>query len=475
MGSETFVARDPEGAMASVTPEEQPPTMPRPTESRTIDLLLIVFDEALLADMASFFSRRGYQVALGRDGEQALDLINRQTFDVTILDTSVSAPSGLELLRRLKDHGAECEFVMLTAEATGGPAVEAIQLGVSEALAKPVRLEELDHLVRKAYEARQLRKENRQLKAVLDRQHISPKIIGNSPGIREVIRFIDRVGPTNEPVLIRGESGTGRDLAASALHQASRTAHKPLVAVHCAESSETCLESELFGHEKGALADAGSAKPGLFEVADGGTLFIDGIDALTSSLQAKLLRVLEEGTVRRAGSAKLRKATVRLISATNRDISREAEASRFREDLFYRINVLSIDLPPLRQRRGDIELLIKHICGEDWMVAKEVLCALKQYSWPGNVRQLRAAIRRAMILADDHIIRLEHLPPGIVAGNAARDGAEPDISLDQLNKRHIVEMLKRYHGNKARTAQALGIGRRTLYRLLDKYDINDIA
>jgi transcriptional regulator with PAS, ATPase and Fis domain len=236
---------------------------------------------------------------------------------------------------------------------------------------------------------------------------------------------------------------------------------------------ETLLESELFGHEKGAFTGAVSAKPGLFEVADGGTLFIDEIGELAGSLQAKLLRVLEDGSLRRIGSVKERRVHVRLIAATNRDMADEVREGRFREDLFYRINVLTIFLPPLREREGDIRLLVDHFLGSEWHIDEEVMRIFENYSWPGNVRQLHNALERAKILAEDEWVRARNLPPEIVQG-ATMSASRPvgaNMDLDTVNKLHIEDTFKRLGGNKARTAKALGIGRRTLYRLLEKYGI----
>jgi transcriptional regulator with PAS, ATPase and Fis domain len=291
--------------------------------------------------------------------------------------------------------------------------------------------------------------------------------------MQEVFRLIERTAPSNKPILIQGNSGTGKELVARALHEASPLADKPFVVINCAALPETLLESELFGHEKGSFTGAISAKPGLFEVADGGTLFIDEIGELAGPLQAKLLRVLEDGSLRRIGSVKERRVHVRLIAATNRDMADEVRDGRFREDLFYRINVLTIFLPPLCERAGDIRLLVDHFLGSEWNIDDDVLCIFDNYSWPGNVRQLQNALDRAKILAEDEWIRAQNLPPEIVKGAsltaAPRTGVNQD--LDTITRLHIEDTFRRLGGNKARTAKALGIGRRTLYRLLEKYGI----
>jgi len=438
-----------------------------------IDLLLVDDDADLRSDVGSFLGSRGYRVQSCGDGEEALAQADRRAFDVAIVDLSMPGMNGLEVLQKLKARGAECEVVMLTGEGTIETAVEAMKLGAREFLSKPISLHELDRLVRKAHETGRLQRENEQLKAVIKHQQHTASMIGESEPMREVYRLIQRTAPADKPILIQGDSGTGKELVARALHSASPLAEKPFVVINCAALPETLLESELFGHEKGSFTGALSSKPGLFEVADGGTMFIDEIGELAGSLQAKLLRVLEDGSLRRIGSVKERRVHVRLIAATNRDMAKEVREGRFREDLFYRINVLTILLPPLRDRAGDIRLLVDHFVGPEWRVEDEVLRIFENYSWPGNVRQLQNAIERARILAEDEWIRARNLPPEIVTGASSSTVRQLGVAmdLDAVNKLHVEDTFKRFGGNKARTARALGIGRRTLYRLLDKYGI----
>ncbi|MCA9199807.1 MAG: sigma-54-dependent Fis family transcriptional regulator [Planctomycetales bacterium] len=444
-------------------------------ENRPLDLLLVDDDAELRSDMARYFTRCGYNVSECSDGNQALSFADQREFDVMIVDMAMPVMNGIELLEKLKERGNEAEVVMLTGQGTIETAVEAMKLGAREFLTKPVSLKELDHLVQKCVESRRLRKENQQLKAVIQQQSSQTNMIGESPKMKEVFRLIERTARTNNPILIQGESGTGKELVAKAIHRASTLNDKPLVVINCAALPETLLESELFGHEKGAFTGAVSSKAGLFEVADGGTLFIDEFGELAGPLQAKLLRVLEDGSMRRVGSVKERRVNVRIITATNRNMDVEVKEGRFREDLYYRINVLTIHLPPLRERAGDIPLLVEQFTGPEWTVDPEVIELFERYSWPGNVRQLVNALERAKLLSEDDGIHLQNLPPEIAKAVESSPATPPPgakMDLDTLNRLHIEETYRRHNGNKARTARALGIGRRTLYRLLEKFDID---
>jgi DNA-binding NtrC family response regulator len=444
-------------------------------EPGKIDLLFVDDDGDFRETLARRFTRRGFSVQEATHGEQALQIADLRQFDVVVLDMVMPGMSGVQVLEQLKLKHPECEVIMLTGQGTIETAVQAMKLGAYDYLTKPFPLSELEVLIEKAYERRQLRKENVQLKAVLERAEASPEIIGRSAAMQEVFRLIERAGPTDKAILIQGESGTGKELVARALQRASGRAGKPMVVINCAALPESLLESELFGHEKGAFTGAIAAKPGLFEVADGGTLFIDEIGELAGPLQAKLLRVLEDGSLRRIGSVKERRVDVRLLAATNRDMQKDVAEGRFREDLYYRINVMSLALPPLRERQGDIPLLVRHKLGDEWTITPQAMQVLEAYSWPGNIRQLMNAIERAQIMSDGKCIGLEALPREIVAGRdgrpqPARTAAEGEFLAD-IERAHIVEVLKRERGNKARTARALGVNRRSLYRLLEKYHI----
>lgn len=461
------------------------------SETTTPMNVLLVEDEAEFRQLAAqWLTRKGHSVGEAGNGQEALKEIERRHFDVVVCDMNMPGISGLEVLERMKGLGSEAEVIILTGQATVENAVEAMKLGALDYLAKPFPLAELERRCRLACERGRLQRENRNLKVLIQREQRPAKIIGESAAMRSVFRLIERVGKSNKAVLIQGESGTGKELVARALQAASPRADKPFVTINCAALPESLVESELFGHEKGAFTGAVAAKTGLFEVADGGTLFIDEIGELPIALQPKLLRVLEDGSLRRVGSHQERKVDVRIIAATNRNMEQEVQAGRFREDLYYRINVFSLVLPPLRERKGDLALLVQSFLGEEWEVDPEAMAAMESYQWPGNIRQLINALERAKILSDSNVIELDDLPREValptvlaVAGGTAAgaqiDGVVPQPAivvdadtLEAKERQHILDILKRERGNKAKAARILGIHRRKLYRLLERFDID---
>jgi DNA-binding NtrC family response regulator len=443
-----------------------------------IDLLIVDDEPDFLEPACRFFQRQGYRVVGAANAEQALAVQSKQHFHLAVIDQNMPGLNGLDLLGRLRQEDADIKVIMLTGGGNILSAVEAMKRGAVDYLLKPFGLDELDRLIRKTARSETLERENKHLKRQLAQTHSNKPLVGDSPGILEVKRLIERIAPSDKPVLILGESGTGKELVARAIHAQSPFSDRPLVVINCAALPESLLESELFGYEKGAFTGATEAKPGLFEIADGGTLFIDEFGELAGGLQAKLLRVLEDGSMRRIGSVKERKVKVRLIAATNRDLAKEVAAGRFREDLFYRVNVLSITIPPLRERLADVPLLVKHVLGDDWRLGQGVAELFQASSWPGNVRQLVNALERAKILADGKTIELHNLPPELrnsLHGNAQEQGIAPmacigdAIPMESISKMHITEVLRRNHGNKAKAARELGIARRSLYRMLEKF------
>ncbi len=440
-----------------------------------IDLLIVDDDPEFRATVLRRFGRRGFRVQEAANGAEALQWASRREFNVAIVDLVMPGISGLELLEKFKESHPDCEVLLLTGQGTIETAVEAMKRGAYDFLTKPFPLGELEVLIQKAYERQQLQKENKQLSAALERSEPTFEIIGNSASMREVFRLIDRAGPTDKAILIQGASGTGKELVARALHRASARSQKPFVAINCAALPESLLESELFGHEKGAFTGAIATKLGLFEVADGGTLLIDEIGEMPGALQAKLLRVLEDGSMRRVGSLKEIRVDVRLLAATNRNLQREVQAGRFREDLFYRINVLSLELPRLAERAGDVRLLASRFLGESWKISDDALAALERYDWPGNVRQLINVIDRAKILSEGNRIEMVDLPGEIIRAHANPSAAvlvDGEDRLAAIQRAHVVSVLERTKGNKARAARMLGVTRRSLYRLIEKFGLH---
>lgn len=449
--------------------------------------LLIVEDDADFRDSSlRWMQRKGHVVSAAASGAEALALIDRQHFDVGVFDMNMPGMSGIELLQRIQQDGTEMEVIILTGQGTIESAVQAMKLGACDYLTKPFPLGDLEHHCQLARERGRLRKENEQLRAIISRVHRKVELIGDSPQMRQVAKLVSRVAPTDKPVLITGESGTGKEVVAKAIQEASLLASKPFVTINCAALPEQLVESELFGHQKGSFTGATSEKPGLFEVADGGTLFIDELGELPISLQPKLLRVLEDGSMRRIGSHKVRHVNVRIIAATNRNLSEDVKAGRFREDLYYRVNVLPIQLPALRERGGDIDLLIDHFVQEPWHVDPEARRAMNHYAWPGNVRELINVIQRATILADGNEITLDDLPREVTedasisiteeVAPVANGQVSPMASgdrLDDIAKAHVMEVLRKHNGNKAQAARTLGIHRRKLYRLLERFGSSD--
>ncbi len=443
-----------------------------------IDLLLVDDEPDFLEPACRFFQRQGYRVSAAANAEQAIAVQSAQHFHIAVIDQNMPGMNGLELLKRLHASDEELRIIMLTGGGSIASAVEAMKNGAVDYLSKPFGLDDLDTLIRRAARSSSLERENKHLKRQISQSHTSKPLIGKSTGIAEVKRLIQRIAPSDKPVLILGESGTGKELVARAIHEQSALSNRPLVVINCAALPESLLESELFGHEKGAFTGAVDAKPGLFEIADGGTLFIDEFGELAGGLQAKLLRVLEDGSMRRIGSVKERRVKVRLIAATNRDLSKDVADGRFREDLYYRVNVLSITIPPLRERVDDIPVLVEHFLGNAWKLGPGVSELFQSNPWPGNVRQLINALERGKILADDSLISIGNLPlelrksppiecPPLVE-NAV--GIGDSIPLESLSRMHISEVLRRNHGNKAKAARELGIARRSLYRILEKWE-----
>jgi DNA-binding NtrC family response regulator len=447
-----------------------PPSLPR---------LLIGDDEVELRELLrSHFERLGLTVTVASSGKEVLEQLALARSDVALLDLHLPGITGLELLDRCKEIQPEMEILLLASNDETGTAVQAMKRGACDYLVKPLGLPELEVRIHKAFEKVQLVRREKQWAHQLRSESPPHRLVGSSPQMRRVTALIEKVASTDATVLIIGASGTGKEVVARSIHAGSIRCDRPMVTINCAALQEALLESELFGHEKGAFTGAVVAKPGLVEVAEGGTLFIDEIGEMAPGLQAKLLRVLEDGHFRRVGATAERHADVRVIAATNRCLEDEIRANRFREDLFYRLNVFSIKLPPLRERRQDIPELVEHFLTTRMLgpvrfhITPEALEALMRYDWPGNVRELANVLERAQILAEDHCVTLDDLPENLLGNvDTPLDGGAGPLDLSEAQRRHILGVLKEFHGNKVHAARALGVSRRALYRLLDKYGI----
>jgi len=390
--------------------------------------------------------------------------------------------SGLDLLGEIKEGAPQTEVLMLTAFGTIEEAIRAMKLGALDFLTKPCKLGELEAVLEKAFQRQTLKRQNNALEREVERLQPSERFIGATPQIRELLDMVARVADTDSTVLIRGESGVGKELVARAVHRQSRRNRQPFVVVDCASLHENLLQSELFGHEKGAYTGAIRLKHGLFEVADRGTIFLDEIGELTPQLQVKLLRVLETSTFRRVGGTADIKVDVRMIAATNRSLETMMKDGQFREDLYYRINVFSIHIPPLREQREDIQSLVEHFVRNSTIVPKrsarispDAMEVLLRYGWPGNVRELENVVERALILCDGGTVEPEHLPMGVrVTPSFSQDEDSNRLpTLDEVERRYIRKVLDVCRGHRQKAAKILGISERNLYRRIKEVDGTD--
>ena len=427
--------------------------------------------------MAKELTRMGYNVTSCDNGSETIEKMQEKDFDVVILDMNMPTMNGIETLERLKEMESTTEVIVLTGQGSIETAVRAIKLGAYDYLTKPCQLAELNALLQRAFEKRQLNRENVHLKRLVKDACKTPVMIGNGIAINAVYKMIDKAAPSDSIMLIQGESGTGKELVAQMIHQRSTRADKPFVVINCATLQEPLLESELFGHVKGAFTGAVEPRIGLFEVADGGTLFLDEVGELAISTQAKLLRVVQSGEIRRVGDNKVINVDTRIIAATHRDLAAEVKSGKFREDLYFRLNVIPLPLPPLRDRREDIPVLINHFLDNfcknkrKKTLLPEVMTVMMQYNWPGNVRELKNTIERLIVMTEDDSISIGDLPENIrMASSTAAEGTEAILS--GVEKKHILKVLHEKQGNKTLAAEALGISLKTLYNKLKVYNID---
>ena len=446
--------------------------------------LLIVDDEKNLRDgLAEALGMEGYEALTAADGQEAMKVLDERYIDLVITDLKMPRVSGMELLQYIKQRWQNIPVIIITAHGDITEAVSAMQYGALEFITKPLDLEHLLKLTKNALEIRELSITNQELREeVLAQQRIS-SIIGRSPAMRKIFDLVRKVAPARASVLITGESGVGKELIADAVHNLSPRRDKPFIKVHCAALAESLLESELFGHEKGAFTGAQARKRGRFEMADSGTLFLDEIGEINQNVQIKILRVLQERKFERVGGESTVEVDTRFIAATNRDLKTEIAEGRFREDLYYRLNVVNIHVPPLRERREDIPLLAATFLHEFTQENGKELegfeprarQALYAYDWPGNVRELRNCLESSVVMASGRFITMDDLPPGPRSTQEKHEIRIPALSsFEDAEKIIIIETLAALGGNKTKTAETLKIGRKTLYQKIEQYGIDAV-
>ena len=455
-----------------------------------MERILIVDDEAGMRDMLSILLRKeGYGVTVADRAEKAIEMAARGEFDLVMSDISMPGKSGIEVLRQTKAASPDTPVILITAYASTESAVEALKLGAYDYLIKPFDVEELKNVVRNALEKRRLETENRVLKRELKRKTGSDTLVGEAPRMREVLALIERIAPTHSTVLIGGESGTGKELAARAIHAQSPRRDRPFVSINCGALPDELLESELFGHTRGSFTGAVTSKKGLFEVADGGTVFLDEIGDTSPAMQVKLLRVLQERRIRRVGGTEETEVNVRVLAATNHDLEALVREKRFREDLYYRINVIQIAMPPLREKREDIPRLVDHFVAKYSSlmgkkvtgVSDEVRRTLQQHDWPGNVRELENVIERAVALAAGEVLGPQDLARDLGGPRAAKDlpaeltdaGLDLERQLEDLREHFMSLALERAQGVQTRAAELLGMSFRSFRYFAKKYHLLD--
>jgi DNA-binding NtrC family response regulator len=442
--------------------------------------VLIVEDEDLMRELLTkILASENYRICDASSGEEALSLLQDQTFDLVLTDLRLKAMDGLQLLSEVRTLDPEMVVIVMTAYASVETAVEAMRKGAYDYITKPFINDEIRVMLRRALDQRHLSRENRHLKRELRERYRFESIVGNSEAMEKVYRLIEKVSAISSNVLIFGETGTGKELVARAVHYNSERSDRPFVAVNCGALTETLLESELFGHVKGAFTGAIANKEGFFRKADKGTLFLDELSEVSHALQIKLLRAIQEREVIPVGGREPLKFDVRLIVATNKKLEDEVERGTFREDLFYRINVITVPLPPLRERKEDIPLLVNYFLQKyaqrlgrlSVKMSREAMQVLVNHDWPGNVRELENMIERAVALCEADLIETTDLPEKLTQVKIAiRDLDEYEITLDALEEQHIKKVLQKVGGDKVKASQILGINLSTLYRKLARYD-----
>ncbi len=448
--------------------------------------VLIVDDEKNIREgLGKALESDGYEIYLAKDGNEAKEVINSNEIDLVIADLKMPGMSGEELLKHVTGSYPTIQVIILTGHGTIETAVNAMRNGAYDFLTKPVNLDRLSLLVKRALSTRDLARQHRELQEEVERikrRQKFTRIIGKSSQMKKIMEIVEQVAQTKASILITGESGVGKELVADAIQMLSDRKERPFIKVHCAALSESLLESELFGHEKGAFTGAVSRKRGRFELAHTGTILLDEIGEISQAVQIKILRVLQEKKFERVGGEETLEVDVRIFSATNRDLKEEIESGRFREDLYYRLNVVNIHVPPLRERKEDIPLLtsafLQEFAEENNKdiegIHPKARAALYNYGWPGNIRELRNCIESAVVLAKSSVITLDDLPPSI-GGDSEGDYIKIEIgsTLEESEREIIRSTLHANNGNKSKTAEVLGIGRKTLHRKIQEYVIGE--
>ena len=436
--------------------------------------LLIVDDELTVRDsLGKWFHEEGYEVATAESANEALTRMAESRWDLALVDIKMHGTDGIELQRRLQEIDPQLLVIIMTGYASVDTAVAALKNGAYDYVTKPLDPDEIAHLVKNALSHKHTQQENERLKETVAEAARPGELVGNSPAIRKVFEAIETVAPTDATVLISGESGTGKELVARAIHAASTRRFHPLVVIHCGALTETLLESELFGHEKGAFTGAQYRKKGKFELAEGGTVFLDEIGDITLKTQTDLLRVLQEREITRVGGNQIIKVDFRCVAATNKNLEQLIEEGKFRSDLFYRLNVFRIELPPLRERSEDIALLVNHFVRKFSLsmgkritqVSPSAMTQLQQQPWPGNVRELENAVERAMVVAQEPLLRDQDF----VFRHTAANGGNGAKTLEEVERAHILRVLEECGQNQSRAAERLGIDRVTLHHKLKRY------
>ena len=448
----------------------------------TPKILVVDDDKAHRTMLKTLLGGWGYDVSQAEDGAPAIDMVAAGPFDLILMDIRMITVSGIEALHRIKVINPAIPVIIMTAYSSVETAIEALKTGAYDYLVKPLDFDKLKLTIGRAMEHVALKEENRRLRQQLGEDFQRLRIIGNSPAMTRLLETVSQVAPTEATVLITGESGTGKELIASAVHHNSARAGGPFVTLNCAAITESLLESELFGHEKGAFTGADRRKEGRFIQADGGSLFLDEVSEMPLSMQVKLLRVIQEREVTRVGGEDVLSVDVRLIAATNRDLAAQVAAGGFREDLFYRLNVIRLELPPLRRRREDIPLLAQHFLGQFAERNRRTISGftpqamdrLIRHDWPGNVREMMNTVERAVVLSRGEHIDVSDLPPPLSDAPPALQPpviAVGEASLEEVEKATILQTLETVDGNKSEAARRLGVTRKTLHAKLKKYEV----